>query len=377
MTANSPPKIVFVDHTARLGGGEIALANLVEELARREPRPVQIHVILFEEGPLADRLRKVDGVGLDVIPLADAIHGFKKDKVGAGAVRQLPAVIGFARRLAARLKELDADVVYCNSLKADIIGGLAGRLAGRAVVWHVRDRVEPDYLPRKVVPLFRRLARWIPHGIAANSHHTLETVRLPEKGVPRAVIYSGVNPPAEVAPEPDGPPVLGLVGRLAPWKGQHVFLDAAAVVRKSFPDAKFRLIGAQLFGEDEYADQLRARSEQPDLAGGVEFCGFTNDVWGALSELTLVIHASTVPEPFGQVVVEGMAAERAVIATDGGGVRETVIDGETGVRVPMGDDALMAREMSGAIVGLLSDPQRRRSMAKAGRERAIGQFHIR
>ena len=363
-----PTRVLFLDHTARLGGGEIALANLVAELARGgEVRP---RALLFEDGPLVGRLREA-GCPAEVVPLG-GLGEARKDAVGGvGMLLRLPAAVGFARRLARRIKADGADLVYCNSLKSDVLGGLAARLAGVPCVWHVRDRVESDYLPRRVVPVFRRLCRLVPHGVAANSEHTMATLRLPASKV-RRVLYSGVVPPIDPPAEPPGPPVVGIVGRLAPWKGQHVFLDAMALVRREVPEARFRLVGSALFGENDYEASLRRRAAEADLAGGVEFAGFEADVWAALAAMAVVVHASTTPEPFGQVVVEAMAAGRPVVATDAGGVRETVVNGVTGLLVPTGD----APATAAAVTRLLRDPALRRRLAAAGRDRAVGRFHV-
>ena len=363
-----PARVLFLDHTARLGGGEIALANLVAELARGER--VEPRALLFEDGPLVGRLRGA-GCPAEVVPLG-GLGEARKDAVGGvGTLLRLPAAIGFARRLARRISAEKVDLVYCNSLKSDVLGGLAARLAGVPCVWHVRDRVEADYLPRRVVPVFRRLCRLVPHGVAANSEHTMATLRLPASKV-RRVVYSGVVPPIDPPIEPPGPPVVGIVGRLAPWKGQHVFLDAMAQVRRDVPNARFRLVGSALFGEDDYEASLRRRAGGADLAGSVEFAGFEADVWAALSKMTVVVHASTTPEPFGQVVVEAMAARRAVVATDAGGVRETVLNGRTGLLVPTDDPAALAA----AVARLLRDPVLRHRLAAAGRERAVAEFHV-
>lgn len=361
-------RVLFIDHTARLGGGEIALINLLGELARGSE--VEPRAVVFEDGAMVGRLRD-RGVEVAVLPLGDRLRTAKKDGVGLASLMKLPGAVGFVRRLARFIREADVDLVYCNSLKADVLGGLAARRAKVPCVWHVRDRVMPDYLPAKVVPVFRRLCRWVPRGVAANSEHTRETLRLPASKLQR-VVYSGVVPPADVVTESDAPPVIGIVGRLAPWKGQHVFLDAAAKVRAAWPDARFRLIGSALFGEDAYERELIFRAAQPDLAGSVTFAGFEDDIFAALAKLNLVVHASTTPEPFGQVVVEAMAAQRAVVATDAGGVRETVLDGETGLLVPPRDADAMAK----AMLRLLNDASERKAMAIAGRERALSHFHI-
>jgi len=260
--AKPPIRVLFFDHTAALGGGEIALANLISHLDTKKIKPV---VVLAAEGPLADRLRSTTETY--VLPLPAGVTGQKKDGLGFASlfrVREALSVFRYVCQLARFMRSHDVTLVHTNSLKADIIGGLAARLAGIPVVWHVRDRIEDDYLPKCVVRIFRRLARVIPNYVIANSGATLRSLR-PRKGTRNiSVISSGCE----------------LGGKFA--------LGIESIVR---------------------------------------FTGFPGDVQRALAELDLVVHASTRAEPFGQVIIEAMAAGEPVVATDGGGVPEIVDDG--------------------------------------------------
>ena len=131
-----------------------------------------------------------------------------------------------------------------------------------------------------------------------------------------------------------------MVGRLAPWKGQNVFFQAFA---KAFPDGEevAVLVGSALFGEDKYERQLRELVCDLGIEERVEFRGFRSEVFEELSTVDALVHASIIPEPFGQVIVEGMAAGLPVIAVRAGGPAEILVDGETGLLYPSGDvDAL-------------------------------------
>lgn len=364
-------RIVFIDHTARLGGGEIALLNLIAQLDRRVFEPI---VIVLAPGPLQDRLATI-GCAVRVIPLDPGVGDARKDSLGIGAALRLGSVAALAdclRRLAATIAELEPSLVHTNSLKADILGGVAAKRAGVPVLWHVRDRIADDYLPPAVARTFRHMCRWIPDGLIANSFATLRTL-----GPARHktwVVHDGTLVPPLPAPAAarNGEPVVGLVGRLAPWKGQHIFIQAAATLAAQFPTARFRLIGAALFGEEAYEASLRQQVQQLHLEHAIEFAGFRDDVQSEIAQLDIVVHASTTAEPFGQVVIEGMAAAKPMIATAGGGVLEIVVDGVTGMLVPMSD----ARALAAAIGTLLSDPARRQAMGIAGRERVLRHFTI-
>jgi glycosyltransferase involved in cell wall biosynthesis len=378
-----PYRILYFDHTATLGGGEIALLNLVRYIDRRHITPI---VALCSEGPLADRLRNICEV--HILPLPERVGKTKKESLGWRSVlklRDIATVVFCSLRLAKFIITNDINLIHTNSLKADIIGGIAGRLARRPVVWHVRDRIEADYLPKSAVRAFRFLSKFVPTYVIANSQAVLNTLHLPQHRS-QTSIPSGIELPktyvvlhdATVVPSSvafdfaSGHQVIGLIGRICPWKGQHIFLQAAAAVAKHFPNARFKIVGAALFGEDEYEAKVKQLCTDLALDRVVEFTGFCSDVGELIAGLDVVVHASTTGEPFGQVIVEGMAAGKPVVATNGGGVPEIVVDNVTGFLVPMGDPAAMAE----AICKILAAPAAARSMGFQGFMRVRKLFTI-
>lgn len=374
-----PVRVLLFDHTAELGGGEIALAELVQRFDRARVDPV---VLLGSRGPLESLL---DGhVPVHLMLLDESVVHARKDSLGLVSAGNLGAVrssLRYVRRLARFLEEQRIEVLHTNSLKASILGGLAGRLSGVQVVWHIRDRIAADYLPAKVVRLMRGLAKVIPHFVIGNSLATLATLHLPK--TPTAAIASGVDLSKFFSPgDGDQPghdpgvtsagPVIGLVGRICPWKGQHIFIEAAALVHARYPEARFQIIGAALFKEHDYEAELRQLAQAKGLDRVLAFTGFQSEVAPWIRGLDVLVHASTVAEPFGQVVVQGMACGKPVVATNGGGVRETMVDGETGLLVPMNDAPAMAE----AICALLADPAAARAMGVRGRDRVAEHFTI-
>jgi glycosyltransferase involved in cell wall biosynthesis/uncharacterized protein involved in exopolysaccharide biosynthesis len=383
MSNSIPRRVLYFDHTAMLGGGEIALLNLVRLIDRTVVYPV---VVLGAEGPLAAGLRSVAEV--HILALPEEVRAAKKDKIGPRSFLHLGRLISIAlyiRRLQRFIRQNGIDIVHTNSLKADIIGGLAARLGGKPVIWHVRDRIADDYLPPAVAKGFRLLSRFVPTFIVANSAATMETLHLP--GTLRnnngnnnnnnkdrtVVIHDGTTLPEDPVPPENGNHLLvALIGRISPWKGQDVFLRAVSRVSARFPNARFKIVGTSLFGEREYESSLRTLCDELGLDKIVEFTGFCVDIASVLRDLDVLVHASTIGEPFGQVIIEGMAAAKPVVATKGGGVPEIVVHNDTGLLVPMRDVAAMAE----AICTLLADPSKRQSMGNKGRERVRAYFTI-
>lgn len=329
-------RIVFLDHCAQLSGGELALARLIPAL------DVDAHVVLAEDGPLRPLLEEA-GATVHLLVLGEGVRDLRRQRVGLGSVTQAGRVLPYSLRLARLIRKLQPDLVHTNSLKSALYGGLAGRLARAPVVWHVRDRIAPDYLPAPAVKLVRAAARVLPGAVIANSGATLAT--LGRLSAPAVAIPSPVPVPAEHNERPEGPFRVGMVGRLAPWKGQDLFLRAFARAFAS-GGAHAVVIGAALFGEDAYAAGLHSLVEDLGITERVEFRGFRQDVGAELARLDVVVHASTVPEPFGMVVVEAMAAGAAVVVPDRGGPAEVVEEGVTGLTYRMGDGAALAAALS-------------------------------
>jgi glycosyltransferase involved in cell wall biosynthesis len=354
--------VVFLDHVACLSGGEISLLRLVGAIRS----DVDAHVILGEDGPLRQRLEAA-GATVEVLPMAADLREVRRSQVRPARLSPRP-LWGLARHvwaLARRLRELEPAIVHTNSLKAALYGGVAGRLAHVPVVWHIRDRIADDYLPRAAVTLVRMAAHVLPSMVVANSRATLAELpachrrdSLLDRVMPEIV---PVFPPC--GPRAGGPLLIGILGRLAPWKGQHVFLEAFAQAFAA-DNAQAWLIGNALFGEQDYEAGLRERAVALGIADQVVWRGFRDDIAAELAQLDIVVHASTTGEPFGQVIIEGMSAGLPVIATAAGGPLEIITDGVDGLLVQPGDPTALAV----AMATLAADPAARRRLGAAGRQ---------
>ena len=351
MTNRPPLRVVVLDHTARRGGAELALARLLDALPSGA---VRLRVVFFEDGPLVEQLRR-SGHVVDVLPLVGAVGAQSRALTAASGAVSAMRVLPFVAKLASRLRSWHPDVVHTTSLKADLIGLAAGRLVRRPVVWHVHDRIAPDYLPAPVVRAFRAAARRGPVAVVANSSATAETL-------PGARSLTVVHPglaPEQIVADVDhrkGPaqPIVGLVGRISPTKGQLEFVRAAADLVRRRSDVRFQVTGSALFGETAYEALVRAEVERLGLGSVVTFTGFHEDAGAVMDGLTVCVHASPVPEPFGQVVVEAMARGVPVVATSAGAVPEILDGGRLGYLARPGD----VHDLACAIERALDDPRR-------------------
>lgn len=354
-----PLRVALLNHSGRLGGGEFSMLRLAEAL---DPDRVSLTVIAGEDGPFVQRLHEL-GADVVVVPMDPRLVDRRKDTLGAAAVadpqlwRQLATAV-WPRTDILRRKRIQ--IVHTNSMKAHVLGGIAGRLVGAKVIWHIRDHVSRPYLPATAVRAMRAAAHVLPHHVVTVSHSAARTIGRRDV----TVIHQSVPLPPLGPERMHASPVrVGIVGRISPWKGQDVFLDAAALVAPRHPDVEFVVAGSALFGEDELERTLRARAEQPPLDGRVRFLGFCEDVDAVYRELDVAVHASTLAEPYGNVVLEAMASRVATVAAAEGGPLEIVEHGRTGLLVPPRDPALLAD----ALESLLVDQRLRVQLARAAR----------
>lgn len=358
---DQPLRVVYLGHSASLSGTELALLRMLRSLQDVEP-----YVILAEDGPLVKRLR-ASGIPVEVLPLAEGVRALSRDRVDKASLAGLNVVRTgvYVWRLARRLRALEPELVHANTLKAWIYGAPASALARIPVLWHVHDRLSPDYLPPAAIALLRLFARRFAAAILANSAATRAT--LGNVGLKATVLPSPVEqrPAVHRVHVSDAPFTVGMVGRIAEWKGQDVFIRAMA---QAFPDRDARgvVVGAPLFGEDAYSRQLRSLCTQLQVEQMIDFRGFREEVDVELKSLDVLVHTSVLPEPFGQVVVEGMAAGLPVVAAAAGGPLEIIEDGTTGLLYPPGD----VQALASILRRLATDPPLRVRLGAAARERA-------
>ena len=334
--------VLYLDHTAKWSGGEIALFRSLTAIDKNIINP---HVLLDEEGEFANKMRYI-GVKTEIFPLSHKVISLRKDKLDKhffSNVSSFTEYIKYAILLSKRIQEEKTGLVHCNSLKSDIYGGIASRISKIPVIWHIRDHISYPYLPKKIVSMFKKMVKYLPSGIISNSRSTLNCLIDDNTTKKRfCVIYDGMtneelsSPPRNSFESWGGIPKIGILGRIVEWKGQHIFLSAANILLNRGIVAEYQVIGASLFGEDEYQSKIYKQAEKLDSR--IKFLGFRLDVSKILRNLDILVHCSTLPEPFGQVIIEGMAEGLPVLATNAGGVKEIIKHGVDGILSPIGDD---------------------------------------
>lgn len=278
----------------------------------------------------------------------------------------------FAYRLTQFMRDERPDLVHCHSRRgADILGGVAAHFAEvPAVVSRRVDNTELRLLAglryrpfRRVIAISEAIAEVLrDHGIDADR---IEVIR----SAVDADAF-GHTPDCESFRAELGIPndvfTIAAAGQLIPRKGHSFLLQAASELRQTHPG--FRLV---IFGEGYLGNQLRAQAASLDLGDHVQFAGYRDDLDHFVGCFDLFVHPSSA-EGLGVAALKAAAAGLAVVGCNAGGMRESVVDGQTGLLVaPEDADALRQ-----AIATLMDDDGRRARMGAAGRERMQNEFSI-
>ena len=361
-------RTLFLSHTGVLGGAELSLLDH----AKYHPG---CKVLLFASGPFYDNLREAK-VAVEVLHTSSEFTQITRDSsnVSLGAVWNL---LKLARQVA-NISQ-DYDVIFANSQKSFVVAALAGRISGRPVVWCLRDILSEEHFSSVNRRFVTVLANSSAVMVIANSQATRDAfvlsggraslVRVVHNGIDVRQFSGGANTAIRNELGIGNAPLVGIFSRLSPWKGQSILIKALAKV----PEAHALLVGGALFGEHAYEASLHEQVKQLGLEHRVHFLGFRDDVAELMLTADIIVHASTAPEPFGRVVVEGMLAEKPVIAARAGGVAEILTDQSTGLLVEPGD----VDELAEAIRELQDSPEKAAALGHSARRHAEENFSLR
>ncbi|MHB9155500.1 MAG: glycosyltransferase, partial [Endomicrobiales bacterium] len=360
MNRNEPAAVLFMmDSLLELAGSE---RNVFEIVTRLDPEKFRPSVVCMRGGNLVNMLRD---------------RGVEVTELRLKRIYTFPAFVK-ALQVARLLREKDVKIVVTYHGKSDYFGGVVARLAGVPVVISSRRDMGYALRPRHIL-LYRLFNRFFDR-IVTVSEAVKNTVADREK-VPwhkLVTIYNGVNLEAYDRKIPAGPvrkslglekeaPVAGILAVIRPVKGHRYFLEAASLIAKKYPRARFLAVGWT--PDYPYFDEIKAYARSLGLEKSILFTGGRADTPEMLAAMDVPVFASE-NEGFSNAVLESMAAGKAVVATNSGGTAEAVVDGVTGLLVPPRDP----RALAGAVLRLLDGRKRAAEMGKKGKERACRMF---
>jgi L-malate glycosyltransferase len=343
---------LHIDTAKTWRGGQSQVMHTVLGLRRLDHRAV---LVAHPQGELFRRMSE----GLDLIPLA------ARNEIDLAA----------AWRLSRVLKQSTPDVIHAHDPHAVAMASMALSISS--------PTPRPALIATRRIefPIARNsFSRWkysqVDRFVAISA---AVRDRLVADGIPReriTVVHEGVDVERidRLSAEsvhaafylPTHAPVVGNIGALTAQKGQHDLIEAAALVVREVPDARFVILG-----EGDLRIELEQQIHRKHLERHVMLGGFRANAMALLKDFDLFALSST-HEGMCTSLVDAMAASKAAVATAVGGVPEVLVDGETGFLVPPHNPRAMAEK----IVRLLKDAALRERFGQAGLVRARTHFTV-
>jgi glycosyltransferase involved in cell wall biosynthesis len=357
-----------------IGGADYCLFKLASELDRKKFRPI---VCLSKKTNILDLYNK-ERIKTYIVDM----ERIKKSKnilfLFKLLIKFLPTV-WHIRRI---IENERVDLVHGNDL-LDIYGPIAGRLSGIPVTQYVRWIItSPGWLNKMlshIVYSINDTVITVSDGVSKEMFFVngcvlpnietcydwidMDRVGHSERGFDIRKEF-GIPPDASV---------IGCVGRLEQWKGQDVFIRAAAEVLRCHPDTRFFVVGGTVEGRGrvKYDVQLKLLAKKLNIENKVIFTGHRSDVAAVMKTFDVFVHSSIKPDPLPGVVMEAMCCGKPVIGANAGGVPEEIDDGVTGTLYPPGDHKQLAKK----IIYFLKHSEIAQQMGMAGKERVEKVFN--
>jgi glycosyltransferase involved in cell wall biosynthesis len=349
-------RVAHVIGGGEFGGAERHILNLARAV---DPQAVNITVCCLFAAPFAE-LAAQDGLPALAVPMR---HKFD--------LRVLDDLAHFFRITT-------VDIVHTHGVRANLLGRIAARQAGKKTVTTVHSLLEHDYpgfISRFANSLAERLTRGMTDQFIAVSGGLKEA--LVKRGVASGrvtVVHNGIDLETLTAERRTGQwreklgcagaPLIGMVARLHPVKGHRYFLQAAREVLSLRSEVRFAVVG-----DGPEREALQALAGRLGISDQVVFTGFVEDIWPLMAELDLLAIPS-LWEGFGLVAAEGLSLGVPVVASDVGGLPEVVRHCETGFLVPPSDAPALAR----GILWMLDHPSEAAEMVRRGTELVCAEF---
>lgn len=351
--------ILYLSHTgSMIGGGENQLIGLIKNLDKELYNPI---IVCPDEGEFSSKLES-----LDIPVYVCYLPGWRKFK--SYPFRRLAAT-----RLTKLASKSHINLVHTSDLWLNYYAWRVGQLLNIPTISHVRNHLKPEHVHKHLFDKFGKII-----AISNRIKKQLVSGGIPSEKI--EVVYDGINL-SQFNPNVEKSNVLrgdyslrkhlvGLIGRIEPFKRQKEFIQVIANVLKVRQDVSFLIIGDPAKNQSNYLREVHRAIEKYDIAEQIIFTGYRRDMPEVLNSLDILVTLSG-----GSVMMEAMACGKPVIhASKAKPMNLRIVqDGETGLVVPYDD----IHSISEAILYMLENKKIRNRMGKAGRRRAEKLFDVR
>jgi glycosyltransferase involved in cell wall biosynthesis len=342
-------KILMLHVTTDLYGSSKIL-YLVAHKLRKDGN--EVHLAVSENGPLIDLFKRI-GAKTHLIRLGVLR---KRYMSFSGLINRISVIISAHTKLYRLAKSEKFDLIYTNTTPV-IIGGLLSKTTGLPNIWHLHEIIDPhgSLIQRVFAKIIKSTSKKVI--VVSNAVYNNWVPYLGKEKLNR--IYNGI--PLEIIAQPEinlkkdlnfnnGDILIGMIGRLNVGKGQFYFLQIAKELTKINSNLKFILVGDAFSGYEYLYSELQSRIIEMDLQNHVFYLGYKDNIAQIIQEIDILVLPSIKPDSFSTVILEAMSMGKPVVATAQGGALEQVLDGVTGIHIPINEPIQAAKKMQHLIL---------------------------
>lgn len=376
---NKKLKILYLHaNNNDVGGADFCLFKLADELDKEMFEPI---VALSKKTEIYDLYINA---GIKTV-----IIGMERIKKSKNPLYYFKLLLNFPItlfKISKLIKSENIDIIHGNDL-LDIYGPIVGKISNIKSIQYIRwILVSPIWLKKIITTLVHFLNNKIftvSDGVAnemfknyLNSKNDNKIVTCYDWIDMEKVGHHSTLSKYEFHNEfhiPQNNNVVGLVGRLEPWKGQDIFIKAADKVLQKFPNTTFLIVGGEVLGggRENYKLELLNLAKECGVTSNLIFTGQRKDIFALMSNFDICVHASTTPDPLPGVVMEAQYCKKPIVGANAGGVPEELINGKTGYLYKMGNYF----DMADKIIQLLSDKDLQIKFGEAGYKNILTKFN--
>jgi glycosyltransferase involved in cell wall biosynthesis len=361
-------KILILHGSSDLYGASKILLVTVRALIKKGHEPI---LLLTEDGPLVAALRET---GAEILFVRLGILR-RKYKSLPGIMNRLMVMHKAYHSIKKIIRKKQVTLVYSNTT-AVLAGAFAAKSLGIQHVWHIHEIIETP--------------KWLSFFLGKLVNHYSDKVIVVSAAVKKSwgkfvaiekqeLVYNGIDysPYQQVSRKlrkelglADNIIIIGMIGRVHPWKGQEYFIQIASLLSQKCSSIHFVMIGDAFPGNEYLYERLNGLISSENIGHLVTDLGYRSDVPELLQGFDILVLPSTLPDPFPTVVLEAMASAKPVVATAHGGTTEMVDEGITGILIPVNNP----QEASTLMEKLLLDKPLQKQMGEAGRKKVLSQY---
>ncbi len=353
-------KVLFIHSSSELYGSDRSLLNIIKNIDKNR---FSITVVLPCYGPLVDELEKVNGVETIIYEVAVLR---RKNLNFIGIFKYFNSFFNSVIFIKKLIRNKKIDIVDTNTAVV-FPGAIAAKLCKVRSIWHIREIIKNQF-ENKIISFMMNNFSDV---IISNSFSTGRALKVNQDKI--RVVYNAVDEKEVIYQKKYCDKfVVGMAGRINRWKGQRLFIEAAEIVLKKYPDTIFEIAGEAYSGEEYLKQDLEKYIFDKRLDKNIILKGQVENMDSFYEGLDLFVLPSIQPEPFGLVVIEAMEFGIPVIATNHGGPTEIIRDGIDGYLV----DFANPNEMACRIIELISDRNKQKMFGENGKKRKRDLFSI-